>query len=176
MAAPYRPNSVKQFQAENWYWVPAIADITAPKLTELAAAGAIELTGYVYTDIARPTRNTNLVSRERRLADPSQFQQVGSGTYTGGALNYALDPQAASGTTDRKVWDAFENGAQGFFVQRVGVDVDTALAVGQNVSVFPVDVDEGVLIPEGQDDSAEAAATNTYTVTSPPARLVALVA
>jgi len=176
MTAPYRPDSVKQFQAENWYWVPSdgIADITAPTITELADSAVVELTGYIFTDITRPTRNTNLVTRERRLADPAQFQQVGTGTWTGGTINYALDPQAASAAVDRKVFDTFKNGAEGFLVQRVGTDVDTALAAAQNVSVYPVDVDDAALIPEGQDDAAEAAGTNTYTVTGPPALLVAV--
>lgn len=175
MAAPYRPDSVKQFQAENWYWVPSggIADQANPTIAELGAAGVIEMTGYLFTDITRPTRNTNLVTRERRLADPAQFQQVGTGTWTGGTINHALDPQSAPGDPERALFDEWVNGAEGFFVQRAGVDVDTALAATtQHVSVYPVDIDECALIPEGSDDAAETAATNTYTVTGPPSLLV----
>ena len=114
------------------------------------------------------------MTRERRIADPAQYQQVGTGTWTGGTINYSTNPQAASGAADRKLFDAFASGATGYFVQRVGIDVNTAIATGQKVNVFPVNVDYAAPIQEGQDDAGEAAMTNTYTVTGPPSLLVAV--
>lgn len=179
MTAPYRPDSTKAFQAENWYWVPAdgIGVKSQPELSELQAAGVVELTGYVYTDITRPSRSTNLVARVKRLLDGAQYQQVGQGTYAGGTINFSVDPQAASGGVDRKVWDLFDNdtAVEGFLVRRAGLPVDTALAVGQNVSVYPVEVDAVSEALEGDDDAAETAGATTYAVTAAPALLKAIV-
>lgn len=179
MTAPYRPDSTKLFQAENWYWVPAggIGVKGQPELSELTAGTVVELTGYVYTDITRPTRSTNLVSRVKRLLDGAQYQQVGQGTYTGGTINFAVDPQATPATPPRKVWDLFDNetAVEGYLVRRAGKPVDLALATGQNVSVYPAEVDAVSEASEGDDDAMETAGSTTYAVTGPPALLVPIV-
>lgn len=175
MTAPVRPASVKAFQREKWAFVPTMASQTAPTAAEVNAAGSLDISCYLFESSGRPTRNTNLVTRARRICDGALYQQVGQGTYQGGQLNYMLDPQAAPASAGRKAWDTMPGGTVGFLVRRLGIDVQTNFIATDKVDVFPVEFDAPMPTTEGSDDAAECAATQTFAITGPPSFLAAIV-
>lgn len=176
MAAPIRPASAKAFKREKWLWVPAIADITAPTVAELAAATGLDISCYLFDSTARPSKNTNAVTKERRICDGEQYEQIGITTYSGGELTYAVDPQAVAGSDGKKAWEKFVAGATGFLVRRLAIDVDTDVAAGQFVDTMPAEVGPSMPTLVGEGEAAEVAGSATYVITGPPAWIKAVVA
>lgn len=176
MAAPIRPASSKAFKREKWVFVPAIADISAPTVAEVTAGTVLDISCYLFDSSARPTASTNLVDRERRICDGVTFQQVGTTTYSGGEMTASLDPQAAALSDGKKAWEKFPEGTSGYLVRRLGIDVNTDLAAGQFVDVFPVEF--GVPVPGtvGDGESRENSFTSTFAITSTPAFVKAIAA
>lgn len=170
MAEPLRPTPAQVYGRENWIFVPTIASTTAPTATELAAASAIDITNIVFNDGApTPSQSTNLVSQNRRFGDTTESQFVGTTTYAGGEVTYALDPQAAAGSSGKKLWEAIGAGVTGYLVRRQGVARATAPAAGQFVDVYPVQFGPSMPTRSGDGEAAEAAAVCTFAVTSAPA-------
>jgi len=177
MTAPTRPASTKAFGTEKFSFVATIATITAPSLaTEINAAGSLDVSCYLFDSSDRPTQNTNRITRERRVCDTVQFEQIGITTMQGGNLMYALDPQAAAGATGKKAWEKFVAGATGFLVRRAGIDVNTDYAAGQFVDVIPIEVGPHFDVKVGDGESAEWAGTNAFAITGPIATNVAIAA
>lgn len=174
MAAPIRPASAKAFKREKWLWVPTIASITAPTVTEITAATGLDISCYLFDSFARPTQTTNTATRERRVCDGEEFEQIGVTSYSGGEMPYAVDPQAVAGSDGKKAWEKFISGASGFLVRRLAVDVNTDVATGQFVDVVPVEVGPSMPTTVGEGESAEVAGTATYVITGPPAWIVAV--
>lgn len=113
-------------------WVPAIADTTAPKLTELAAAGAVDISCYL-------TAPWNAGGDQATIPDPracgdEDFSAPGKVTRTLD-LQYIENPGS---TTTNKAYDTLVPGTLGFLVQRRGTPYDVPLAVGDKVDVWPV--------------------------------------
>lgn len=175
MAAPIRPASSKAYGREKWSFVPAIADISAPTVAEVTAATALDISCYLFDSSTRPGQSTNLVTKERRICDTKQFQQVGDTNPSGGEITYALDPQAASGSDGKKAWEALVDGGTGYLVRRLGVDVDTDFTTGQFVDVFPVEFGPSMPTTVGDGESRENGAVSSFAVTSDPAYVVAIV-
>lgn len=176
MAAPVRPAATKAFKREKLIWVPTIADILAPKLTELTAAAALDMSCILYDSFGRPSQSTSGATLERRVCDGEQYEQAGITTYSAGEMPYALDPQAIAGSDGKKAWEKFVSGATGYLVRRLGIDVDTDLAVGQFVDVFPAEVGPSMPTTVGDGESREVAGTATVFIRSKPAFLKAIVA
>ena len=170
MAEPLRPTPAKTYGRENWLFVPTIANVASPLATELGAASAIDITNIVFNDGApTPSQSTNLVSQNRRFGDTTESQFVGTTTYAGGEMTYALDPQAASGSAGKKVWEALGAGVSGYLVRRQGVSKATAPTTGQFVDVYPVEFGPSMPTRSGDGEASEAAAVCTFAVTSAPA-------
>lgn len=169
MAAPIRPASSKAFQREKWVYVPAIANIEAPTLAELNAATGLDVSCYLFASSGKPTQNTNLVTRERRLCDGAQYQQVGTTTYEGGDMLAAFDPQAVAASDGKKAYEKFPEGTSGFLVRRLGVAVGTDFSAGQFVDSFPVEFGPPMPTTAGDGESAENAFMSRFAITGPPA-------
>lgn len=176
MAAPIRPPSAKAYGREKWAYVPTVANINAPTLAELNAAAGLDISCYLFDSSTRPTQNTNLVTKERRVCDTKQFQQVGNTDPTGGEITYALDPQAAALSDGKKAWEKIGAGATGFLVRRLGIDVNTDFAAGQFVDVFPVEFGPSMPIKVGDGEAAEVGATASFAITADPAYIKAIAA
>lgn len=115
-------------------WVPAIADTTAPKLTEINAAGSVDLSCYL-------TTNADLGGDQATIPDPracslQDFEAPGKVTRTA-SLTYINNPQATGGTNN-KAATTLVPGTGGYLVFRRGLAFDVAYAVGQKVDVWPV--------------------------------------
>lgn len=176
MAAPVRPAGAKAYGREKWLFVPAIADVNAPKVTEMTATGVLDMSCYFYSDSGRPDVSQNRVQAPKRVCDTSQFESLGDASWTGGDAMYAVDPQAATGSDGKKAFEALPEGTTGFLVRRFGKAFDTDVAVGDFVSTFPVEFGKVLDTIEGDGESAEVAIKQAYAVTGEPGILKAAVA
>lgn len=175
MAAPIRPASTKAFQFEKWVWVPAVANINAPTAAEMTAATGLDISCYLFDSTGRPAQNVNRVTKERRICDGAQYEQIGIVTYTGGTMMYAVDPQAVAATNGKKAFEKFPAGTAGFLVRRLGLAVNTDLATGQFVSIFPVEFAEPMETTAGDGEAAEVAISQEFAITGPPSFIKAIV-
>jgi len=169
MAAPINPGSAKTFGREKWIFVPTIANTSAPTAVELTAVSALDISCYLFDDFGRPTKSTNQVTKNRRVCDTLQYQQIGITQYQGGELIAAMDPQAAALSNGKKAWEKFQSGATGYLVRRQAIDVNTDIAAGQFLDVVPVEIGPAMPGTSGDGETAEAAFMATYVVNAAPA-------
>lgn len=169
MAAPIRIAATKTFQREKWLYVPTIANINSPTVTEVNAASGLDISCYLHSDTTRPTQNTNRVQLARRLCDGAQYEQIGTTTYAGGDLKYAVNPQAAAASDGKKAYEKFPEGTTGFLVRRLGKAVATDVAAGDFLDIFPVEFGPGMPMPSSDGEEQEAVIMQAFAVTGPPA-------
>lgn len=175
MAEPLRPTPAKLYGRENWIFVTTLASASAPTATELNAASSLDITRIVFSDGApSPSQSTNLVEQNRRFGDTVMTQFVGTTTYAGGEMTYALDPQSAAASDPKKLWEKIPAGTTGYLVRRQNVARATAPAAGQFVDVFPVEFGPSMPTRSGDGESAEGAAVCTFAVTGEPQFVKAL--
>lgn len=179
MVAPFRAAAAQTFKRRNWLYVPAggFADYTAPTALELGAASVLDFTRMAFRDgTAAPTQSTNRVQEQPRLGDDVGFERKGITQLTGGTLTYAVDPQVASGEDGKKVWEAFLDGPDGgWLVRRLNVARDTAVTVGQFVTVYPADLGPSLEVEVGDGESGEVGGTCDYFIREAIKQMVALV-
>lgn len=172
--AVIRTSAAKTFGAENLIFVPTIANINAPTVAEITGASSLDLTGYFYDDTGRPSQSTNRVTRKRRVYDTVQYEQIGITQMTGGEFMYAIDPQAAAASNGKKAYEKLAPGTTGYLVRRAAVNADTAVAIGQFVSVFPIEVGPQLDVNAGEGETAEAGIAQAFAITGPAAILKAV--
>lgn len=114
-------------------WVPTIADPTAPTATEVTAGTAVDLTCYLTASGWNPSLDEQVINDDR-LCSVQTFERRGRFS-RGLSLTFTRSPGSA---TDDKAYETLVPGTSGFIVERVGTDVDTALAASQEVWVWPV--------------------------------------
>lgn len=122
----------------NWsvYWVTAIANEAAPDLSA-DLASAFDLSCYLLADGWEPTQDANKGTAPRRLCQVSQFERFTTVIEKLKDLKYIIRPQDAAGSDGKDAFETLTPGLDGFFVERLGVDPDVALAAGQFVNVIP---------------------------------------
>lgn len=176
MVAPLRPNSAPTYGKKNWIFVATIASpALVPTALEVNAAGSLDFTNITFANgTARPTQSTNRVTAERRVGDTTIYEQVGTTTYQGGDMLYALDPQAATGSTGKKAYEKFVAGTTGYLVERLAKANATTPAAADFVNVYPITFGPSQVTEAGDGESAEAAAVCSYAVTGQPVFSVAL--
>lgn len=141
MAAPIHPTKHKAFTTEGWGFAPAVADLSAPSVTELTAASGLTLTFFSLADMdALFTPNTDRVTLPLALGEASGFEALGATTYQGGTVRCMWDPQADTGDDDHKAWDTLVDGGTGVAWQRQNVAAETDLVVGQKVHLIPIEI------------------------------------
>jgi hypothetical protein len=144
------------------YWVPVdnlsgTEDdfVTAPSVTDIEAAGSIELTGAIAWDgYDLGSTDSNAVD-DRGLLDEGQTQTRGFAQFSGSLTFFRGVASEATGA----YYDAFEafkaatDGTRplGFLVTRVGVFATVALADAQEVSAFKFIADAFMDDTEGED-------------------------
>lgn len=175
MAAPVRVAGTKTFQRDKWLFVPAIANIAAPKITEISAVGALDVSCFWHADTGKPTQTTNRVQRPRVLCDGGQYETIGTTTYQGATARYRVSPQAATGSNGKKAYEKFPEGTVGFMVRRLGVLVATDIAVGDFVDVYPCEYGPGMPTTSSDGEDGEVIILQDWAVTDAPAFLVAVV-
>jgi hypothetical protein len=168
MAAPIRPAAAKAFGTEKWAFVPTIANTATPLLTEINAAGALDVTKMFFASSARPDASVNMAKAARRLGDIESYEFVGETSYTLGEVRYSFDPQGAPLSNGVKAFEKLPQGTTGYLVRRLGINRDTDFAASQFVSMFPVEFGPQVETTEGDGESAEVAIKQGVALTGPP--------
>jgi hypothetical protein len=145
MAAPTKPQKVTANGKDSWFWVPAIADMTAPTTTEINAVSGVNISCYLLAEQDGVTGTAEKVRLARLLCETSTTEGLGERTWSLADLMGVFDPQAAANSDGKKAWELFKDGASGYLVRRQGVvsDSDSSeAATGQFVDVFQVEVAE----------------------------------
>ena len=176
MAAPTKPVKKMANGNDAWVFVTAIADITAPKLTEVNAAGAYNLSCSVFAEQDGPTTTTNKVTLPRYLCETDEFEVNGTASHAMADLMVAFDPQGASASDGKKAWETMTDGISGFLVRRQGVASTADFAVGQFVDTIPVQLGKKTPSKTGNGPEGVYAFTQPVSITGTPAYNKALVA
>ena len=176
MASPVKPALVRAQAAESWIWVPAIADINSPSIVELNAATGFNLSCSVFGEQEGVTATTEKVTLPRRLCEDKTFEVNGATSYSAPDFTISFDPQGAALSDGKKAWEAMDDNANGFMVQRQGVASTADLTVGEFFNVFPAQL--GTKMPGKTSTGADGvfAFTVGVSITDTPALNVAAVA
>lgn len=135
-------------------WVETLADPSAPKLaTEINAASSVALECLIVGsfDIDFSVDRTQL----RRMCSRQVRERSGPVTYSVQDLFVVYDPQDMTAAVS-KAYAALSDGNAGYLVERRGVHVDTAWAVGDLVRVIPVEVANANPAPPEDDNELQA--------------------
>ncbi|MFG1846775.1 phage tail tube protein [Micromonospora carbonacea] len=116
-------------------WVPAIANTAAPKVTELNAGTVLDLSCYLTGDGLTTETSENTID-DPRLCSKQIFEARGDFTDTM-ELTYVFNPASPD---DDEARIALAPGTQGNIVLRWAVDFEDAIAVGDLVDVYPVEM------------------------------------
>lgn len=147
MAAPIKPRQHSALKKTRFWAVPAIADTSAPKITEINAAGGFYFTCYVPEDYgAGWTPTFNKGSGLRLLCSGSTPEVLNPTTFAGNDIVVVVDPQADDTDNDKKAFEFFRDGFTGFLVRSLNKDNDEsdAAVVGEFVDIAEVEVAEMV--------------------------------
>lgn len=176
MAAPTLAPLVRAQANDSWLWVPAIADISEPVVSEIEAAGGFNLSCAIPSDQEGFTGTTEKLTLPMRNCETVSFEVNGSTNYSAPDFQVFFSPQAASGAEGKKAWEAMDDMSNGFLVRRQGKDAKTVITTGDFVDVVPAQL--GVKIPTktGTDAAAVYSFTVSASITSTPAWNVAVVA
>lgn len=136
---PMDPPGIDAAGKGGLYFVPAIADVTAPKVEELN--DGINLSCLVYS--WNPNGSQNKVERTR-YCYTNTAESLGRTVYAPDALEYDYDPQKVKESTGPYVHVAkMAKGTKGFLVDRRGLAPTEAFAAGQVIeAILPVELGE----------------------------------
>lgn len=124
-------------------WIPGAAGLTtpsAPKVTELVAAGAKALSQYVVTTTAiNPTASDTVT--EKGITDTSNAVVPTINNFEGTLVLFRDYTTGAPTANDPLTTIGSASGIVGWIVRRFGVPASTAWTVGQKADVFYVMTD-----------------------------------
>lgn len=128
------PSSVQTNGTLRAVFVPAfVAYLTAPKLTEVNAAGSLDISCYASGEgITWETTENNV--EDPRLCSKAVYEAPGDNTSTL-EIEYVFNPKVA---LENKAQLQLTEGRKGFVWLRWGADVEVNIAVGDIVDVVPV--------------------------------------
>lgn len=138
-------------------WVPEIANINAPTVTELTAAGAIDLECQITPDgLGREASDESVDTS--RLCSVFTTMQVGRTSFEVSLTLVRLDEEAIAPATD-EAYHTLTKGTKGYLVVRDSLPSGTAYAAAQELEVYPVQA--------GTRSKANPAANELQTFTLP---------
>lgn len=175
MTAPVRPASVPTLAHDNWVFVPAIVSGSLiPKLSEITAG--LDMTQYlIEPDCVLPTVAPQTAVANLRIGDTVQYEFQAPGKVTSAVLGFSCNPQATLGDSSNAVYALFAGGnVSGYLVNRRGLAIGVAFAIGQFVDVYPVTASNPQPYVAGTGASAESAMKVSLAYTAPMAEGVAI--
>ncbi|MCM1011899.1 hypothetical protein [Brevibacterium sp. XM4083] len=125
-------------------YVPAIADTTAPKLSELNADGALDISCYLTGDGWNPTKEQATIA-DPRLCSRQEFGRPGRKT-PGLSITVIDNTNSDNATDANEAVETITERSQGYFVERIGVPYEEPFAAGQKVSIYPATAGEKQLL------------------------------
>ncbi|QTF70612.1 hypothetical protein [Arthrobacter woluwensis] len=153
-------------------FVPTLADPTKPKLTELSAGTAVDLSCYLTGDGFTPSLDEQTIEDTRMCS--TQDYEVPGRSKNGLTVKYIDNSNSPNATTMNKAVDTLLKGTTGFLVTRFGKPYTTALAVGDKVTVRPITaMTQNELPPEA---NSVFKVEQKLAITGPVQRKVAVVA
>lgn len=178
MVAPTKPQLVTANGKDSWFFVPAVANKTAPTALEINAGTGLNISCFLFAEFEGVTSSTGKVTLPRLLCEINQYEANDVTTFTSADLDFAFAPQGAAASDGKKAWDKFKaGGLSGFLVRRQGIVADSATpeaTVGQFVDVIPVDIGKAVPGKTGTDSAGVYRATAPVAITGEPAWNVAV--
>ncbi|KAB2809262.1 hypothetical protein F9L07_19670 [Pimelobacter simplex] len=146
MVSPSKPQKIQANGKDSWFWVPAIANIQVPKITEINAVSGVNISCYLLAEQEGVTSTTEKVRLARLLCETSTTEGLGEQTWSLADITGVFDPQAASGSLGKKAWELFQDPVNpGYLARRQGVvayqDTPEA-AVGQFFDIFKVEASQ----------------------------------
>ena len=179
MVAPVKPRKVQMNGRQSFWLVPAIADLSAPKITEINATTGINLSCSLLKSFAGLQPTFAKVTLDAYLCEVESFEGNDQTTWSMPDLEGGFDPQADEASDDKLAFEFLRDGFIGYAVFRNGVDSDVATpdaVVGQFFNIAPVDITKAVDTSNPSEASAIAKWTAGVAVTGAPVMNVAAVA
>lgn len=171
-----RPAGTKNWGNTMVVFVPTLTSLTSPSVAEATAVSALDVTKMFYQSSPMPDASTDMVEAPMRIGDVESYEFTGQTKWTLGEVRYSFNPQAAAASDGKKAFEKFPQGTTGYLIVRRGMNRDTALAVGQFVSIYPVEFGVQVESTEGDGAGSEVAIKQGVAVTSTPSINKALAA
>jgi len=120
--------------------VPAIADTSAPKLTEMSGSGVVDISCYLTGSGLKPSNSTATINDDR-LCSREVYELPGRATNSL-EVEYIDNTNAPNSTTDNKAKDTLVPRSRQYLVIRRGKAYETPLAVGDKVTIYPIMADD----------------------------------
>lgn len=114
-------------------YVPAFVNYLVPKLTEVNAGGALDLSCYLTGDGLNTDTSENNID-DPRLCSKQTFESPGDFTRTL-ELTYVYNPESPD---DDEARIALPRGTAGFIVIRWAVDAEQVLAIDDILDIYPI--------------------------------------
>lgn len=121
-------------------WVPAIADVNKPTISELTASGVVDLTYGLTPDGFSHDFTVNKIESGRYTSR----QKV---KYDGTISDTVIVKYVWEGTEEDVVRTTLTPGTRGFIVHRLAIPKVTAIAADQLVDVLPVQCSDQKKVP-----------------------------
>lgn len=167
------PPAVNADGFQTVWWADAIANVSAPSITEITSAVAsLDLSCYLDKEWELYSSEQE-ESTDERFCSKETFSTPGVSKYTVGDLLYVVDPQNPQSLTSRASQILVGN-KRGFLVIRRGKDQQIPAAVGDVVDVIPVQL--GMPSPERAEKNGNLKDRTKVYVIGNVARNVKLVA
>lgn len=171
------PEGIPLLAATAVKWVSTIASLSAPKLTEVnaSAPASLDISLMLLADSWEITQDVGKGAAPRRLGQRSVLERFTTVTGQTKDLQYAHDPQAATGSNGKKASETLTEGLKGYFVERPGLDIAVPWAIGQFVRPLSVTLGKQILVTNG-DENADYTIMQPYQLRADVPNLVPLVA
>lgn len=171
MSTIYPEGIIAQGNGAVWA-VPALANINAPKLTELTAKILLScgIRGF------SPTGEQGS-STDPRYCSTQMFEVPGRYTPSIDPLEYVYDPQEPDNVAEYAYYTELTEGRSLFVINRLGLAYDLPPAAGQYVNVYPVVCGAKMDVPvDPGAEGTKIAVRQKLFISGPMVRDVALVA
>lgn len=176
MAAPIKPALVKAFGFDGWGFATAVADLSAPKLTEIQATSGLTISCMLFREQEGITPSTEKVTLPALLCETTQYEAIGTTTYSMADLTVSFNPQAASGTDGKKAWETLLEALTGVLWRRQGIASNVDTAIGQFLDLAPIEIGPRTPTKTGTGSDAVYAFTASIGITGKPQFNKAIVA
>jgi hypothetical protein len=117
-------------------WVPTIADLDEPIVSELTALTVVDLSCYLTADGYAPSTDEQ-VSTDDRLCSRQTYERAGRFT-DGLEITYVYQGQEPA-AADNKAQSTLRHKELGYIVTRWGADYEEPIAAGDIVDILPAE-------------------------------------
>lgn len=149
--------------------VPTMASMAAPDLsTDIANVAAVELSCFVYADGWNPSATQARGTKRARLCQTTTRDSLNRATYVAPTIQYTYLPQELDSAPGNEAKELLVEGAVVYIIERIGVDADTAFAIGDHTITHHVRLGRQIRSGDRSDENAEFFITQeTEYVTDP---------